>query len=101
MCGEEAIDRLRLVSTMWDKVDLVYGTKLQDELENMAGRVFKERLNCEKFQNTPASAWAIVEGLGDEKKVLSLQRKVVDDRIDPQRTSGHLWTPHPSPLAKR
>ncbi|KAI6039169.1 hypothetical protein EDC04DRAFT_2568775, partial [Pisolithus marmoratus] len=86
MCGEEAIDRLRLVLTMWDKT-LQYRGSAQGRLEDLVGKASKERVSCEKFENTPASAWAIVEGLGEEKKVISLQKKVVDGGIDLRETS--------------
>ncbi|KAI6042081.1 hypothetical protein EDC04DRAFT_1081053 [Pisolithus marmoratus] len=91
MCGEEAVDRLRLVSTMWHVVDVGCGIKVQEELENLVGKVPKTGARCEKFDNTATSAWAIVEGLGDERKVLSVQKKMVDNTVDPQIMSGCKW----------
>ncbi|KAI5985511.1 hypothetical protein EDD15DRAFT_2302285 [Pisolithus albus] len=91
MCGEEAIDRLRVVLTIWDGVDSEYCTKVQAELDNLLAKIPKAGACCQKFDNTAASAWAIVEGLGDEKKVLSLQRAMVDDRIDLPQTSAREW----------
>lgn len=43
MCGEEAIDRLRLVIPTWDKVDLEYGTRLQGELQDLARKCLQSR----------------------------------------------------------
>lgn len=67
---------------MWDGTDLEYGTRLQGELENLLGKVSRARAHCEKFDNNPATAWTISEGLGDQNKALSSQNKVVDDRTD-------------------
>ncbi|KIN98189.1 hypothetical protein M404DRAFT_1005560 [Pisolithus tinctorius Marx 270] len=63
---------------MWDQVGSKRRTILQDRLEKefkLQGKVRRE-----KFDNTPELAWAIVERLGDEKKALSLQKKMVDDK---------------------
>ncbi|KAI6125456.1 hypothetical protein EDD16DRAFT_1559109 [Pisolithus croceorrhizus] len=87
MCGENAFDILRLVCTMWDEVDSGNRTQVTDKVKNRFSKVLGEGVRYEEFKNTPASAWAIVEGFGDEKKVLLDQRRMVDGRTDLQKTS--------------
>ncbi|KAI6143791.1 hypothetical protein BKA82DRAFT_4017488 [Pisolithus tinctorius] len=87
MWGKEAIDQLRLVTTASDEDEPAYHTQTRCELMHRFRGVLGGA-RCEKFDNTPESAWAIVEGLGDEKKVFSIQKKMVDDE---GVTSGLKW----------
>lgn len=80
MCGMQATDRVRLVTTMWDQAgddtSALHETesRLKAEWEFLisAGALYQ------KFYNTPESAWEIVDGLGYEKKALLLQHELVN-----------------------
>jgi len=79
MCGTQATDRVRLVTTMWDQVGddtsaLQTESRLKAEWEFLisAGALYQN------FYNTPESAWEIVDGLGYERKALLLQRELVN-----------------------
>lgn len=70
-------DRVRLVTTMWDEVD-VHSTK--DLESTLKDQTWKSLLDAgalyHRFYNTPESAWEIVLELGDPKKTpLSLKKK--------------------------
>ncbi|KAI6148050.1 hypothetical protein BKA82DRAFT_1007712 [Pisolithus tinctorius] len=79
MCGDKAIDRLRLVTTMWDGVqDPEYAIRVEDVLKrNCWKALLQEGATSQWFVNTPQSAWAIVESLGDTRKPLLLQEEMV------------------------
>ncbi|KAL4077511.1 hypothetical protein J3A83DRAFT_4155681, partial [Scleroderma citrinum] len=88
LCGNEAADRMRLVTTMWDDVD----TELaQDTEDRMKDDVWESLLSAgsryERFYNTGDSAWNIVLGLGDARKALLIQREVVDMKMELAQTN--------------
>ncbi|KAI6009961.1 hypothetical protein EDC04DRAFT_837757 [Pisolithus marmoratus] len=85
LVGNEAADRVRLVTTMWDEPEVPSRVLAMEDRENRltegqwaplmrAGAVYA------RFDNTPESAWGIVRGLGMGKKALLLQRELVDMR---------------------
>ena len=44
--------------------------------------------SCERFFNTPKSAWNIVLGLGDNRKALLVQREMVDVEVELAHTTA-------------
>lgn len=83
LCGDEAADRVRLVTTKWDESNSRSAT---DEENNMKTGPWGSLLNVgaryNRFDNTTESAWRIVLELGETKKCLLVQREVVDMEIE-------------------
>lgn len=89
LCGAEAADRLRLVTTMWDNVDEEIAKGTEVRLKDDVWRLLLGAGSCyERFNNTEGSAWDIVLGLGDTKKALVLQREVVDMEMKLEQTNA-------------
>ena len=80
LCGEKAAERVRLVTTMWDKVKDV--ERVRSVVSLLEGETWKPLLDAgarhEKFENSPKSAWDIVMGLGVKTEALLLQEELVD-----------------------
>ncbi|KAI5993074.1 hypothetical protein F5J12DRAFT_726849 [Pisolithus orientalis] len=91
MCGEGAIDRLRLVTTMWDDASLPEAIEVENVLKEKHAKLLLDAgSGYERFDNTPELAWKIVEGLGDKKKALKLQEEMVDNIVDWRKTSAFI-----------
>jgi len=83
LCGDKAAERVRLVTTMWDKVK---GQEVaESRVRQLEGNFWKPLIDAgahhERFShNNQASAWKIVQGLtGDtEALALLLQEELVD-----------------------
>lgn len=94
LIGNEAAHRVRLVTTMWDDPQdgsgLSAGVDRENRLkEEQWGSLINEGAMCERFLNTPESAWDIVHGLGVEKKEsLLIQRELVDMRTPLRQTTA-------------
>ncbi|KAI6143796.1 heterokaryon incompatibility protein-domain-containing protein [Pisolithus tinctorius] len=97
ICGRDAIDRVRLVTTMWDEVTAEAGTTRENELKKVAMKPLLDGgARYERLNGTPESAWAVVKGLGNKKKVLLLQEEMVGKGIDLWKTSAlKAWMAHP------
>ncbi|KAI6039155.1 hypothetical protein EDC04DRAFT_1788937 [Pisolithus marmoratus] len=94
MCGEGAIDRLRLVTTMWDDPSSPEATEAEHALkEKYAKSLLDAGSGYERFDNTPESAWKIVEGLGDKKQALKLQEEIVNNVVDWWKASAFVGIP--------
>ncbi|KAG6335336.1 hypothetical protein ID866_3747 [Astraeus odoratus] len=81
LCGDKAAARVRLVTTMWDKVkDQQVASNRVAQLEgNFWKPLLEEGARHEKFRgNNQASAWKIVEGLTGDTEALLLQEELVD-----------------------
>ncbi|KAI6146561.1 P-loop containing nucleoside triphosphate hydrolase protein [Pisolithus thermaeus] len=79
MCGNEAADRVRLVTTMWDEVDESEAVEMEETLKGTQWQSFIQAgAQPRRFVNTPKSAWDIVESLGTTTKTLLLQKEMVD-----------------------
>ncbi|KAG6332550.1 hypothetical protein ID866_6541 [Astraeus odoratus] len=75
LCGHDAADRVRLVTTMWDDVDAE--SEVQHTEDNLQIMHWKSLIDAgahyKRFNNTPESAWEIVHSLGDARKTLPVQ----------------------------
>ncbi|KIK19428.1 hypothetical protein PISMIDRAFT_153001 [Pisolithus microcarpus 441] len=79
LCGDEAADRVRLVTTMWDDVDMSKAGEAEGRLKRTRWQsLIRAGARLERFDNTPETAWNIVRDLGSTKKPLLLQRELVD-----------------------
>ncbi|KAI6134321.1 hypothetical protein EDD17DRAFT_1651723 [Pisolithus thermaeus] len=105
LIGNEAAHRVRLVTTMWD--DPQDGLNFSAE-ENRESKLKEEQwrslinegATCERFLNTPVSAWDIVHGLGvDRKMSLLLQRELVDTGKPLKQTSAGMRLHKESPTS--
>lgn len=80
LCGEKAAERVRLVTTMWDKVKDM--ERVRSVVSLLEGETWRPLLDAgarhEKFENSPKSAWDIVIGLGVKTEALVLQEELVD-----------------------
>lgn len=74
-CGAEAADRVRLVTTMWDDVDMVSDAQsMEDQLKSTHwNSLLSAGTSYERFHNTRESAWEIVLGIGETKKPFLVQ----------------------------
>ncbi|KIK19429.1 hypothetical protein PISMIDRAFT_152984 [Pisolithus microcarpus 441] len=79
LCGNEAADRVRLVTTMWDDVDESEAVEVEGKLKRTHWQSFIQAgAQPQRFDNTSKSAWNIVESLGITTKTLLLQKELVD-----------------------
>lgn len=89
LCGAEAADRMRLVTTMWDDADEEIAKSTEVRLKDDVWQLLLSAGACyQRFNNDEGSAWDIVLGLGDTKKALVLQREVVDMEMKLEETSA-------------
>ncbi|KAL4071610.1 hypothetical protein V8B97DRAFT_1961131 [Scleroderma yunnanense] len=89
LCGAEAADRVRLVTTMWDDADVESAEALENTLQDGSWKSLLHAGACyQRFQNTTQSAWEIVLGLGDTKKTLLVQKELVDMRMKLEQTTS-------------
>ncbi|KAI6010815.1 hypothetical protein F5J12DRAFT_821776, partial [Pisolithus orientalis] len=85
----------QLVTTMWDKAYFSSALWPENELkEGFWKSLLEAGACCGRFDNTPESAWAIVESLGVQKKGLLFQREMVDMGIDLLKTSAFKEVAH-------
>jgi len=82
LCGDKAVERVILVTTMWDKVDLQTGEKREAELLNRYWAAMMDLgATSERFDNTEGPAWKIIESLAAKPKkpeAVLLQEEMVD-----------------------
>ena len=89
LCGPQAMKNVVLVTTMWDRASL----RLRIARETIAARerqlfdrywnvMLQGRASTARFENTPASAWEIVDIIlrQDKAEVLLLQEEIVDHK---------------------
>ncbi|KIM57533.1 hypothetical protein SCLCIDRAFT_1219370 [Scleroderma citrinum Foug A] len=94
MCGRKAAGQVRLVTTMWDQVDDdTSAWQRQNRLEIEWESLLSAGALCRQFYNTSESAWEIVYGLGYQRKVLLLQRELVDERRKLKKTTAGMRAP--------
>ena len=74
-CGPEAADRVRLVTTMWDNVDVMSDAQSMEDILKATHwkSLLKEGARYQRFLNTSESAWEIVLGIGETKKPFLVQ----------------------------
>ncbi|KAI5984613.1 hypothetical protein EDD15DRAFT_2177051, partial [Pisolithus albus] len=79
LCGDQAADRIRLVTTMWDEVDNLRAEEVERTLARTHWRsLVRAGARLKRFDNAPETAWRIIRDLGSAKKALLLQRELVD-----------------------
>ena len=83
LCGDQAVRKVVLVTTMWDKIqrDPSTGVRRENELfENYWKTMINYGASTARFSNTPDSAWKIVDLIlkEHETEVLLLQEELVD-----------------------
>ncbi|KAI6160321.1 hypothetical protein EDD17DRAFT_831328 [Pisolithus thermaeus] len=62
LCGNEAADRVQLVTTMWDEVDESEAVEVEETLKGTHWQSFMQAgAQPRRFDNTSESAWNIVE----------------------------------------
>jgi len=85
LCGDQAVKKVVLVTTMWDKIQRDPGTGVRREnelFENYWKTMINYGASTARFSNTPDSAWKIVDLIlkVHETEVLLLQEELVDLR---------------------
>ncbi|KAI6103003.1 hypothetical protein F5141DRAFT_243808 [Pisolithus sp. B1] len=88
LCGDEAADRVRLVTTVLDDVDKSEVVEVEGALRTHWQSLFDAGVSPERFNNTSAGAWEIIEGLENTKKVLLVQEELVDRRMGWEETTA-------------
>ncbi|KAI5997317.1 P-loop containing nucleoside triphosphate hydrolase protein [Pisolithus orientalis] len=80
LCGDKAAERVRLVTTMWDKAkDKNLAKSRVSQLEtNFWEPLLEAGARHEQFENSSDSAWKIVRGLMGEGEAVLLQEELVD-----------------------
>ena len=81
LCGDQAVKKVVLVTTMWDKVQRDTGVRRENELvENYWKTMINYGASTARFSNSADSAWKIVEIIlkHHETEVLLLQEEIVD-----------------------
>ncbi|KAI6113566.1 hypothetical protein EDD16DRAFT_1126920 [Pisolithus croceorrhizus] len=79
LCGNNAADRVRLVTTTCDQVEGFDVNNVEAISEITDWRLFiGAGARPERFDDTSEEAWKIVEGLENTKKALLLQEELVD-----------------------
>ena len=81
LCGDQAVKKVVLVTTMWDRVQQDTGVRRENELvENYWKKMINLGASTAHFSNTADSAWKIVEIIlkHHESQVLLLQEEIVD-----------------------
>jgi len=88
LCGDRALKKAVLVTTMWDEVDESTGEIREAELQNY----FWDNAAHNRFHNTTQSGWEIVDDLvrraSGEKQALLLQKELVSFGQDISNTSA-------------
>ena len=84
LCGDRAIERVRLVTSMWDvKVDKTGAKHREDRESELTSNFWKPLIDAgaqyERFENTKKSAWDIIhDATADESEAVLLQEELVD-----------------------
>ena len=81
LCGDQAVKKVVLATTMWDKVQQDTGIRREKELfDNYWKTMINYGASTARFSNTTDSAWKIVDIIlkQHETEVLLLQEEIVD-----------------------
>jgi len=81
LCGDKAVKKVVLVTTMWDKVQQETGARREKELfDNYWNKMIEHGALTTRFSNTAGSAWDIIKIIlkQHEDEVLLLQEELVD-----------------------
>lgn len=93
LCGENALKRVILVTTMWDKIASEEGEKREAELVNTPefwGWMLAKGSSCRRHQNTEESAKELVLALAghDNPFATELQKQLIDENMTLDETSA-------------
>ncbi len=93
LCGQDALKRVILVTSMWDKLSGEEAIRREKELINTPefwGRMLEKGSSCHRHDNTHNSARNIVQLLAKHETTVAteLQRQLVDERRDLENTSA-------------
>ena len=82
LCGEEAIEKVMLMTTMWDRIDRETGRRRECELvTRFWAKCIEHNAGHDRFDNTEPSAWRIIQYFVYReafRRVLLLQEELVD-----------------------
>lgn len=80
LCGDRAVERVRLVTSMWDSIANKDTANVRaSELQGSFWKpLIDEGAKYKEFQNTQVSAWSIIRDVTGESKALLLQEELVD-----------------------
>ncbi|KAM0350167.1 hypothetical protein ACHAPU_003332 [Fusarium lateritium] len=93
LCGDDALKKVILASTMWDITREEDATMREQELketEDFWGWMLKQGSSCHRYDNTAESARQIVLSLTGHKSeiVTDLQRQIVDNGLSLDETAA-------------
>ncbi|PVF99836.1 hypothetical protein CPB86DRAFT_262479 [Serendipita vermifera] len=79
LCGHDALQNVTLVTTMWNEVDDLTGSRREDELrERFWGDMIEAGSKVVRFEYTYESAWDILDQFSGLRRPLQLQVEMVD-----------------------
>ena len=80
LCGDRAAERVRLVTTMWDKVNDT--NTAENRVAQLEGNFWKPLIDAgarhRRFENTSESAWNIIRDATGDFSPLLIQEELVD-----------------------
>lgn len=93
MCGEDALKKVILVTTMWDIVPIAEGNMREKQLKETKefwGSMLSMGSTCRRHNNTESSAREIVHRLAKHRKpiITDIQRQLVDQKLNLDETSA-------------
>ncbi|KAF9770459.1 hypothetical protein IL306_012007, partial [Fusarium sp. DS 682] len=93
LCGQDALKKVILATTMWDKVLSEEGARREEELINTPefwGWMLEKGSSCHRHSNTVTSARQIVHKLANHNTPIAtdLQKQLVDDGLELGQTSA-------------
>ncbi|KAJ4269843.1 hypothetical protein NW762_001512 [Fusarium torreyae] len=93
LCGEDALKKVILASTMWDKTPLEEATVREQELKDTPefwGWMLEKGSSCHRYDNTAESARQIILSLANHEEPIAtdLQKQLVDDKLTLDETSA-------------
>lgn len=80
ICGDDAYRSIRLVTTHWDGVTNDYCAVLKEREDELRQDYWKRFLDkgaeAKRFDNTPSSAWNIINSLSLDDTILQIQEEM-------------------------
>lgn len=91
LCGEHAVKKVMLATTMWDQIKISAGAQREHEMRLNYWRIMIEKgALVARFRNTPQTAWKIIDMLIQEPttEILLLQEELIDLKLRFNETEG-------------
>jgi len=107
LCGDRAIEKVALVTTMWDRVGPAVGESRETELLNRYWtQMIAHHATHRRFNNSESSVWEIIRSVVQQdqtRQVLLLQEELVDlkKRINETKAGKALYAELYSFLGKQ